>query len=349
MDRLVQTLNQRSIEIFRRIVEAYMETGEPVGSRTLSRISGLTLSPATIRNVMADLEEIGFLYAPHISAGRLPTEAGLRFFVNGLLEMGTLTRDEKKNIECLCDGSGKNIQEMLEEATLALSGLSQCAGLVLAPKTEASFKHIEFVNVGTGRVLVILVTDDGSIENRILEVPLGFPSSALTQAGNYLNHRLQGHTLSEAKSIILQELGEDKANLDELTQKIVTLGLGSWAETPSGGTLIVRGQANLLQEAALPEDFSRLRGLFSVLETKETLLNLLEAAIEAEGVQIYIGTENPHYNLTDYSVILSPYTNGRGAVVGAVGVIGPTRLNYGRIIPMVDYTAKVITRLIAPS
>ena len=196
---------------------------------------------------------------------------------------------------------------------------------------------------------MILVTDDGSIENRILEVPLGFPSSALTQAGNYLNHRLQGHTLSEAKSIILQELGEDKANLDELTQKIVTLGLGSWAETPSGGTLIVRGQANLLHEATLPEDFSRLRGLFSVLETKETLLNLLEAAIEAEGVQIYIGTENPHYNLTDYSVILSPYTNGRGAVVGAVGVIGPTRLNYGRIIPMVDYTAKVITRLIAPS
>lgn len=342
----MQTLNQRSIEIFRRIVEAYMETGEPVGSRTLSKISGLTLSPATIRNVMADLEEIGFLYSPHISAGRLPTEAGLRFFVNGLLEMGTLTRDEKKNIESLCDGIGKNPQEMLEEATLALSGLSQCAGLVFAPKTEASFKHIEFVNVGTGRVLVILVTDDGSVENRIVEIPLGFPSSTLTQASNYLNHRLQGYTLSEAKNIILQELGEDKENLDELTQKIVTMGLASWAETPSGGTFIVRGQSNLLQEAALPEDFSRLRGLFSVLETKETLLSLLEAAIEAEGVQIYIGTENPHYNFTDYSVILSPYTNVRGTVVGAVGVIGPTRLNYGRIIPMVDYTAKVITRLI---
>lgn len=343
------SLNGRSIEIFRRIVEAYVETGEPVGSRTLSKISGLSLSPATIRNVMADLEEIGFLYAPHTSAGRLPTEAGLRFFVDGLLEMGTLTLDEKKNIESLCSSMGKSLPEMLEEATLALSGLSQCAGLVFAPKTEASFKHIEFLSVGPGRVLVILVTDEGNVENRILEVPQGLPSSILTQASNYLNHRLQGYTLSEAKNIILKELKEDKENLDELTQKIVTLGLASWADTPTGGTLIVRGQANLLQEASLPEDFSRLRGLFSILETKETLLDLLEAAIEADGVQIYIGAENPHYNLTDYSVILSPYTNGRGNVVGAVGVIGPTRLNYSRIIPMVDYTAKVITRLIRPS
>ena len=342
----VNSLNQRSIEIFRRIVEAYVETGDPVGSRTLSKNLGLNLSPATIRNVMADLEEIGFLYAPHTSSGRIPTEAGLRFFVNGLLEMGTLTPDEKNNIESLCRTMGKSLQEALEEATLALSGLSQCAGLVFAPKTEASFKHIEFVNVGTGRVLVILVTDEGTVENRLVDVPLGLPASALIQASNYLNHRLQGHTLSEAKTIIFKELSEDKEHLDALTQKVVRTGLATWADTPSGGTLIVRGQGNLLSDASLPDDFSKLRDLFSVLETKETLLKLLEVSIEADGVQIYIGTENPHYTLTDYSVILSSYTNGRGNVVGAVGVIGPTRLNYGRIIPMVDYTAKVITRLI---
>ena len=339
-------LNDRSIEIFRRIVEAYVETGEPVGSRTLSKILGLNLSPATIRNVMADLEEVGFLYSPHTSAGRLPTDAGLRFFVHGLLEMGSLTQDEKNNIESLCDSIGKTFQEVLEEATVALSGLSKCAGLVLAPKIEESLKHIEFVNVGTGRVLVILVTNEGSIENRIIEVPLGLPPSVLVQATNYLNHRLQGHTLSEAKSILSQELKEDQAHLDSLTQKIITMGIASWADTPRGGTLIVRGKANLLQEAFLPDDFSQLQGLFSALETKETLLGLLEAAIDADGIQIYIGTENPHYNLTDYSVILSPYTNGRGNMIGAIGVIGPTRLNYGRIIPMVDYTAKVITRLV---
>ena len=339
-------LNDRSLEIFRRIVEAYVETGEPVGSRTLSKILGLRLSPATIRNVMADLEEIGFLYSPHTSAGRLPTEAGLRYFVNGLLEMGPLTEEERQNIEINCLSSGKSFNEVLEEATYALSGLSQCAGLVLAPKGEESLKHIEFVSIGPGRALVVLVTDEGSIENRIIEVPHGLPPVVLTQATNYLNNRLVGKTLVEAKTLILQEMQDHQASLDQLTQKVVTAGLASWADTGVGGTLIVRGKGNLLQDVSGGDDLQRLKSLFDALETKETIVTLLESAIEADGVQIYIGAENPLYRLSDYSVILSSYSNLKGHVIGAVGVIGPTRLNYRRIVPMVDYTAKVISRLL---
>lgn len=340
------TLNPRSIDIFRRIVEAYVETGEPVGSRTLSKLLGLHLSPATIRNVMADLEEVGFLYAPHTSAGRLPTEAGLRFFVNGLMEIGDLSTEEKINIESLSKGAGKTVESLLEEATLALSGLSKCAGLVIAPKEEENLKHIEFVSVSPKRILVVLVTDEGSIENRILEVPEPIPPSVLVEASNYLNYRLQGRTLQEAKTILANELKEDQASLDALTQNLVKMGLASWTQNTTGGTLIVRGQANLLEDISRIEDLTRVKNLFQALDTKETLLSLLEASIEADGIHIYIGAESPLYALSDCSMIISPYTNTKGHVVGAVGVIGPTRLNYGRIIPMVDYTAKVITRLI---
>lgn len=343
------TLTQRSIEIFRRIVEAYVETGEPVGSRTLSKLLGLHLSAATIRNVMADLEDIGLLYAPHTSAGRLPTDAGLRFFVNGLLEIGTLSSEEKTNIEILSRTAEKTVETLLEEATLALSGLSKCAGLVIAPKIEENLKHIEFVAVSPYRVLVVLVTSEGSIENRILEVPEPIPPSALVEASNYLNYRLAGRTLQEAKTLLTEELREDQAHLDQLTQNLVKMGLASWTQNSMGGTLIVRGQANLLEDVSKIEDLSRLKNLFHILETKETLLNLLDASIDADGVQIYIGAESPLYALSDCSMILSSFTNAKGHIIGAVGVIGPTRLNYGRIIPMVDYTAKIISRLIGKS
>jgi heat-inducible transcriptional repressor len=342
----INELNERSREIFRVIVDGYVATGEPVGSRTLSRRLGQNLSPATIRNVMADLEEVGLLYAPHTSAGRLPTEAGLRLFVHGLLEIGRLAEDERRSIESLCAARGKSLSQALEEATSALSGLSHCAGIVVVPKQDRPLKHLEFVHLGPGRALVVLVTEDGLVENRVIEVPLGLPPAALLSAGNYLNARLIGRTIEEAKTDIEQEVASNKAQLDELTSKLVAAGLASWAGGGEGSALIVRGQANLLEDVTALTDLERLRTLFEMLETRETMLRLLDASKQGEGVQIFIGAESHLFGVTGCSVVIAPYHNSREQIVGAIGVIGPTRLNYARIIPMVDYTAKVIGRLI---
>lgn len=347
---MISDLNARSRDIFRRIVEAYVETGEPIGSRTIARRLGMSLSPATIRNVMADLEDAGLLRAPHTSAGRVPTEAGLRLFVHGLLELGALSADERANIEGQCAAAGRTLSQMLEEATNTLSGLSRCAGLVLAPKTEASVKHIEFVNLGPGRALVVMVTEGGQVENRVIEVPLGMPTSALVNAGNYLNARLNGRTLDEARLEISDEITAERVQLDELTAKVVAAGLATWSAQGNGskdGYLIVRGQANLLGDVTAIEDLERIRALFQALDTRESMLRLLDATNKAEGVQIFIGAENDLFSVAGCSVVIAPYTNAREQIVGAIGVIGPTRINYARIIPMVDYTAKVIGRLLS--
>jgi heat-inducible transcriptional repressor len=342
----ISELNERSREIFRMIVDAYVATGEPVGSRTLSRRLTQNLSPATIRNVMADLEEAGLLYSPHTSAGRLPTEAGLRLFVHGLLEIGRLAEDERRNIESLCAARGKSIAQALEEATSALSGLSHCAGIVIVPKRERALKHLEFVNLGPGRALVVLVTEDGLVENRVIEVPLGLPPASLVSASNYLNARLVGRTLEEAQADIQAEIESNRAQLDQLTRKLVETGLADWAGGDQGNALIVRGQANLLEDVTALADLERLRRLFEALEARETMLRLLEASRLGEGVQIFIGAENPLFGVSGCSLVIAPYQNSREQIVGAIGVIGPTRINYARIIPMVDYTAKVIGRLI---
>ena len=341
----IYELNERSREIFRVIVDGYVATGEPVGSRTLSRRLGQNLSPATIRNVMADLEEAGLLFAPHTSAGRLPTEAGLRLFVHGLLEVGRLAEDERRSIESLCATRGKSLSQALEEATSALSGLSHCAGIVVVPKQERPLKHLEFVHLGPGRALVVLVTEDGLVENRVIELPLGLPPAALVSAGNYLNARLIGRTLEEARAEIEEEIASNRTQLDELTSRLVAAGLASWAGG-EGSALIVRGQANLLEDVTALTDLERLRALFEMLETRETMLRLLDASKQGEGVQIFIGAESHLFGVTGCSVVIAPYHNSREQIVGAIGVIGPTRLNYARIIPMVDYTAKVIGRLI---
>jgi heat-inducible transcriptional repressor len=339
-------LNERSREIFRQIVETYVETGEPVGSRTLSRRLTQSLSPATIRNVMADLEESGLLFAPHTSAGRLPTEAGLRLFVHGLLEIGRLSDDERKNIDIQCAAVGRSLPQVLEEATQALAGLSRCAGVVVAPKTERPLRHIEFVPLAPGRALVVLVTEDGLVENRVIEVPLGLPPSSLVQAGNFLNARLSGRTIEEVKAAVAHEVDAQRTQLDALTTRLVEAGLASWANGGGkDGALIVRGQARLLNDVTAVADLERLRGLFEALETKESLMRLLDATKQGEGVQIYIGSENPLFGMSNVSVVVAPYSNSREQVVGAIGVIGPARINYARIIPMVDYTAKVIGRL----
>jgi heat-inducible transcriptional repressor len=338
-------LSERSREIFRQIVDAYVETGEPVGSRTLSRRLSVALSPATVRNVMSDLEEAGLLYAPHTSAGRVPTEEGMQLFVNGLLELGKLGDVERDRIDEQCRTSGTSVESLLEEASSTLAGLSRCAGLVLAPKSHVALKHIEFVPLGASRALVVLVTDDGLVENRVLELPPEVPSSALVEAGNYLNSRLVGRTLEDARTQVLTDIEGKRVQLDELTQKVVAAGLATWAGG-KGGQLIVRGQSHLLEDVTVLTDLDRIRALFDALETREQLLRLLDLTNHAEGVQIFVGAQNELFSVSGCSMIVAPYTNSADRIVGAIGVIGPTRMNYARIIPMVDYTAKVIGRLI---
>jgi len=344
---IVGQLNGRSREIFRHIVDAYVETGEAVGSRTLSRRLGLVLSPATIRNVMADLEEAGMLYSPHTSSGRLPTDAGLRMFVDGLLEIGgDISVEERANIDGKCAAAGRTVPEMLEEATSTLAGLSRCAGLVVSPKSEAPLKHIEFVPLGNQRGLVVMVTEGGMVENRIVELPPGLPSSALTEASNYLNSRLKGQMLDDLRVQVESEIAQRQAELDELTSRVVQAGLATRGEGPQGPALILRGQAQLLMDVSALEDLERIRGLFEILEEKESTLRLLDSTGEADGVQIFIGAENALFRHTGCSMIIAPYHDQRRTIVGAIGVIGPTRMNYARIIPMVDYTAKLIGRLL---
>jgi len=331
----------------RLIVESYTETGSAVGSRTLSRRLDLPLSPATIRNVMADLEDLGLLYSPHTSAGRLPTEAGLRMFVDGLLEIGNLTEEERAHIESQCAAAGRSPQKVLEEASDMLSGLSSCAGLVMAPTQEEALRHIEFVSLGPGRALVVLVSESGMVENRVIDIPIGMPSSKMVEASNFLSSKLVGRTLREAHREVDTEIAEHRAALDELTQRVVEAGLATWSkDDKDGGVLIVRGQANLLNDVTALADLEKIRGLFEALETKESLLRLLEVTDGAEGVQIFIGAENELFALSGCSMIIAPYQNHQEQIVGAIGVIGPTRMNYARIIPMVDYTAKLVGRLL---
>jgi heat-inducible transcriptional repressor len=341
---MIGALNERAREIFRQIVDAYVETGEAVGSRTISRRLGMTLSPATIRNVMADLEEAGLLYAPHTSAGRVPTEAGLRLFVDGLLEVGTLSEADRERIDGRCAATGRSMASVLEEATATLSGLSNCAGLVVAPKAEAPLKHIEFVQLGPGRALVVLVSENGLVENRIIDVPLGLPASSLIEASNYLSRRLVGRTIAEASAAIRAELDEHRAQLDALSRKVVEAGLATWSDT--GGYLLVRGQAQLLADVQQMADLERIRALFAMLETKEAMVKLLDASEKGEGVRIFIGAQNELFAMAGCSVIIAPYANREEKIIGAIGVIGPTRMNYARIIPMVDYTAKVVGKLL---
>jgi heat-inducible transcriptional repressor len=343
-------LNERSREIFRQIVESYLATGEPVGSRNLARIIPMTLSPASVRNVMADLEQLGLVYAPHTSAGRLPTERGLRFFVDALMQVGDLTENDRQAIEAqvAAAGTSKSVESVLTEASGLLSGLTRAAGVVLAVKSNTRLKHIEFVRLEPERALVVLVSEDGQVENRILSLPPGLPPSALSEATNFLNAQIRGRTLAEARTELERALEAGKAELDQLTQKIISAGLASW----SGGEseerkLIVRGQAHLLEDLHALEDLERVRLLFDDLETKRGVADLLGRADTAEGMRIFIGSENKLFSLSGSSTIVSPYRDGQGRIVGVLGVIGPTRLNYARIIPMVDYTAKVVSKVLA--
>jgi heat-inducible transcriptional repressor len=345
-------LGDRPREVFRHLVEAFLASGEPVGSRTLSQRLPIALSPASIRNVMADLEALGLLYAPHTSAGRVPTERGLRLFVDGLLEIGELAPDERVAIEARISGSGRGLEDVLTQATTMLSGLSRCAGLLVAAKQDSALKHIEYVSVAPGKALVVIVSEDGQVENRLIDTPAGLPAWALSEASNYLNARLRGRTLEGAKAEILAELESERAELDALTARFVAEGLATLA-TPAGlsrhadeKVLIVRGTSHLLDSVEAQIDLERVRTLFDDIERKNDLIQLLELARKGDGVHIFIGSENRLFSLSGSSIVAAPYANAHGKIVGVIGVLGPTRLNYGRIIPMVDHTAKVIGRLL---
>ncbi len=341
-------LNERSREIFRSIVESYLATGEPVGSRNISRILPMTLSPASVRNVMADLEAAGLVYAPHTSAGRLPTETGLRFFVDALLEIGDIASEERGRIEAQmrAAASGHTLETALQEASALLSGVSRGAGVVVTTKTNARLKHVEFVRLDPVRALVVLVSEDGSVENRLLDLPAGLPASALVEAGNFLNARIRGRTLGEVRDQIEARRAEMERELDALTARLVEAGLATRAGDGDARQLIVRGQANLLEDLKAVEDLERIRLLFSDLETQTDVIDLLSRAESGEGVRIFIGSENKLFSLSGSSMIAAPFRDSSQQIVGVLGVIGPTRLNYARIVPMVDYTARVVSRIL---
>jgi heat-inducible transcriptional repressor len=341
-------LNERSRTILRQIVESYLETGEPVGSRNLSRDLPIALSPASIRNVMSDLEHLGLIVAPHTSAGRMPTEQGLRLFVDALLETGNLSSDERRQIEHQIKGNrDKTVDEVLSEASEMISGLSHCAGLVISEKQVGRIKHIEFVPLEPGKALVILVGEDNSIENRIVELPPGLPNSALVEATNYLNANLRGRTLGETRQVIEQRLAEKKAELDGLTQALIKSGLAQWSGTlDDRRSLIVRGRSNLLKDVRAEDELERIRQLFDDLESKNDIIQLLGLAERGEGVKIFIGRENKSFSLSGSSLIIAPFQDRDQNIVGVLGVIGPKRLNYARIIPMVDFTARVVSRML---
>ena len=347
LTRTALGLDERSAAIFREIVEQYLETGDPVGSRTLSRRLPLPLSPATIRNVMADLTDAGLLFSPHTSAGRLPTEKGLRLFVDGLLQFGQLTDDEQAAIAHSLEARGRSLETMLSDASSMLSGLSAAAGLVLAPKSEGAIKHIEFVALGSGRALVILVGADGLVDNRVIETPPGLPPSALVDAALYLNALVKSRPLSELRRLVADDMAANRTALDALASSVVESGLATWTDTGRGGSLIVRGQGKLLADVTEVERLSTIRLLFDRLETQETMLRLLDLAEQSDGVRIFIGAESGLFGIAGMSMVVAPTRNQTtNRIVGAIGVIGPTRLNYGRIIPVVDYTARVISRLL---
>lgn len=338
-------LDARAREIFRRIVEAYLETGEPIGSHTLAR-GGMRLSPASIRNTMQNLTDMGLLGAAHSSAGRQPTHAGLRLFVDGLLELGDVGQSDRMDIEARLSAHGRSFDDALNEASSILSGLAGGAGIVVTPVRDAGVKHVEFVALAPDQALAVMVFEDGQVENRLMRLASGLTPSALQEASNFLNARLRGRTLAEAKTEVTFELNRAKRELDAAAARLIEEGLAAWGGEGGERALIVRGRANLLGDPAAAADLERVRMLFDDLERKEQLIDLLDGVRGGEGVRIFIGAETRLFSLSGSALIAAPYMTGRQRLLGAIGVIGPTRLNYARVIPLVDYTARALGRML---
>jgi heat-inducible transcriptional repressor len=345
---IIGEMNDRSREVFRRVVEGYLQDGIPVGSRTLTRDFSEKVSAATIRNVMQDLEFLGLLDSPHVSAGRVPTQLGLRMFVDGLLEIGDPNETDRERIDATMASNSDDVSGFLDRVGSALSGVTQGASLVMTPKHEAPIKHIEFVSLSPDRALVVLVFADGHVENRLFAPPPGQTPSSMREAANFLNALIEGKTLSELHGAMKQEISKRRQEIDSLARDLVDSGLAVWeGEGDQIERLIVRGQSNLLSEDGETEDIARIRQLFDDLERKRDIAEFLELAEEGEGVRIFIGSENKLFSLSGSSLVVSPYMNADRKIIGAVGVIGPTRLNYGRIVPIVNYTAQLVGKLVS--
>ena len=341
----VTELNNRAREIFRLVVEGYLSSGHPVGSKTLAEERGLNLSPASIRSVLAELESLGLLAAPHTSAGRMPTDTGLRLFVDGMMQVGEPSAEERAAIERRLGQPGP-IEQALETVSALLSDLSGAAGMVMVPRREPRIAQLSLVPLTSERALAVLVGEDGHVENRVIELGAPTPPGVLEQASNFITARLAGRTLAEAVTAMRQEIAAGRSQLDEASRELVERGLAVWSEDAARRpVLIVRGQANLLDETALG-DLERVRQLIDDLEGKQSVADLLDNAREAEATRIFIGSENRLFALSGSSVIAAPYRDREGRVVGVLGVIGPTRLNYARVVPMVDFTARSLGKRI---
>ena len=339
-------LNERSKQILKGVIESYLETGDPAGSETILKKVGIDISSSSIRSILVDLQKEGLLYAPHTSAGRLPTDKGIRFFVEGLLQFGSLTKKEQENIRNQCQSRGSAFQEVLEKASKTISGLSNCAGIVVAPKFQNKIKHIEFIKLNTNQIMSIIANENGLVENRILNTRTFYNDSTLKQVSNYLNSRFSGKTIQEIKKNIQEEINNSKSQLDILSTKLVQEGIVEIAPNSETPYIFLHGQSSLLEDELISKDLDQIRNLFDDIENKSNFLDILDNTSKAQGVQIFIGSQNFLFKHSGLSMVMAPYKNKEQKIIGAIGVVGPTRLNYAKIVPLVDYTSKIIGRML---
>ncbi len=340
-------LSERSKQIFKQVVESYLKTGEPVGSETILKNVGINISSASIRSILAELQKEGLLYAPHISSGRLPTKEGLKFFVDGLLEFGRLSKEEQENIKNACQSKGTSFQDILDKASQTISGLSNCASIVVAPKFQNRIKHIEFIRLNTNQIMSIIANENGLVENRILESNRNYNDNILKQVSNYLNSKFSGKTIAELKIIISNEINNSKHELDLLSKKLIEEGIVKIAPNSETPYIFLHGQSSLLEDEIVSKDLDQIRNLFDDIENKTNFIDILDNTSKAQGVQIFIGSKNFLFKHSGLSMIMAPYKNREEQIIGAIGVVGPTRLNYAKIVPLVDYTSKIVGKVLS--
>jgi len=345
-ENLYVELSDRSKQIFKSVVETYLETGSPSGSETILKKGGVNLSSSSIRLILANLQKEGLLFAQHTSAGRLPTDKGIRFFVDGLLEFGRLTQDERDNIKQQCLAKGTSFQEVLDEASKVISGLSSHTCIVVAPKNQNSIKHIEFIRLNSSQVMSIIASANGQIENRIIDDGGVYTDNILREISNYLNAKYLNKSIGEIKRNIQLEINNSKGRLEVLSQNLVQKGILEIAPNSENPYIFLHGQSNLLEDEIISKDLDQIRKLFDEIENKTNFLEILENTNSAKGVQIFIGSQNFLFKHSGLSMIMAPYKDKDQKIIGAIGVMGPTRLNYAKIVPLVDYTSKIIGKVL---
>ncbi len=345
-DNLYTELNDRSKLIFKKLVESYLETGSPAGSETIMKMGGLNLSSASIRSILSNLQKEGLLFAPHRSAGRMPTEKGMRFFVDGLLEFGRISKTDKQNIKQQCSSKGKTYEEVLDVASKAISGLSNYAGIVIAPKFQKNLKHLEFIRLNESQLMLILAYENGEVENRIIFDNGKYNSTLLIQASNYLTSKFTNKNISQIKKVIQNDIRKSKNKLETISSKLIQQGIIETLPDVKNPYIFLHGQSNLLKDEIISKDLDQIRNLFDDIEKKSSFVEILETAGKAKGVQIFIGSKNFLFKHSGLSMVMAPYKNNDQEIIGAIGVVGPTRLNYSKIVPLVDYTSKIIGKVI---